>query len=131
VWLIGLAALSGCGQDASIARVDGIVRLDGKPLTAGTVRFVPRAGRAATGTIQPDGSFTLGTYSSADGAIIGTHQVAIISYEAAADARPAYEAASQSNKPLVPERYMAVGTSGLTFDVKPGDNQAEFNLTTR
>jgi hypothetical protein len=29
---------------------------------------------------------------------------------------------------MVPERYMAVGTSRLTFDVKPGDNQAEFDL---
>ena len=55
----------------------------------------------------------------------------MIAYEAADDGRPAYEVRTQTSKPLVPERYMAVGTSGLTFEVKPGKNQAEFDLKTR
>ena len=47
------------------------------PLTSGTVRFVPDAGRAASGTIESDGTYRLGTYSRSDGALIGTHKVAI------------------------------------------------------
>ncbi len=128
---IVLGAMAGCGQETKVGSVHGIVRLDGKPLTTGTVRFVPAAGRAATGEIQSDGTFTLGTYGKSDGALLGTHKVAIIAYEAAGDGRPAYEARSQSSKPLVPERYMATGTSRLTFDVKPGNNPAEFDLSTR
>ena len=114
-----------------MASVEGIVRLDGKPLTSGTVRFIPAAGRAATGTIQSDGTFTLGTFGQSDGALIGTHQVAVIAYEAADDGRPAYEVRTTTSKPLVPQRYMAVGTSGLTFEVKPGENQADFNLKSK
>ena len=57
VFLLTLSVFaSGCQQDATVARVDGVVRLDGKPLTTGTVRFVPEAGRAATGEIQSDGT---------------------------------------------------------------------------
>jgi hypothetical protein len=131
VLLMTLGTLAGCAEDSKIAGVDGVVRLDGRPLTSGTVRFVPAAGRAATGTIQSDGTFSLGTYGESDGALIGKHKVAVISYEAANDGRPAYEVRTQTSKPLVPERYMAVGTSGLTFDVKPGKNDANLDLTTR
>jgi hypothetical protein len=131
VLLLALATIAGCADDSNIASVDGIVRLDGQPLTSGTVRFVPAAGRAATGKIQSDGTFTLGTYGESDGALIGTHQVAVIAYDAADDGRPAYEVRTAASKSLVPQRYMAVGTSGLSFDVKPGKNQANLDLTTR
>jgi hypothetical protein len=120
----------GCGQDADLGQVHGTVRLDGKPLTSGTVQFVPDAGRPAKGEVQSDGTYTLGTLGSADGAQVGAHRVAIIAYEASGDSRPAYQARA-ANKPLVPQKYMAVGTSELTFDVKPGDNQADFELKSR
>jgi hypothetical protein len=129
--LMTLGTLVGCAQDTSIASVEGVVRLDGKPLASGTVRFVPTAGRAATGSIQSDGSYTLGTYSDSDGALVGMHQVAIVAYQGLDDARPAYEIRTPTSKSLVPERYSAVGTSGLTFEVKPGGNRADFDLTTK
>jgi hypothetical protein len=128
LFLAMLAASAGCNHDSSVARVNGIVRLDGKPLTTGAVRFVPEAGRSATGVIQSDSTFTLGTYGKSDGAVIGTHKVAIIAYDAASDGRPAYEVRKPTSKSLVPERYAAIGTSKLTFEVKPGNNQAEFDL---
>jgi hypothetical protein len=117
-------ACVGCGQDAHLGQVAGTVRLDGKPLSSGTVQFVPDAGRLAQGAIQADGTYAL------DGAQIGAHRVAIVAYEAGGDSRPAYESRA-ANKPLVPQKYMAVGTSELTFDVKPGDNQADFELKSR
>jgi hypothetical protein len=130
-----ILAIAGCGGSATVGYVHGVVRLDGKPLTTGTVRFVPDAGRAASGAIQPDGSFVLGTLAKSDGAAIGKHRVAIIAYQAATpeeDRRPADVTAVNPNvKRLIPERYMAIGTSRLTFDVKPGDNSANFDLTSR
>jgi len=135
---IGLAAslllsLAGCESDSKVGSVHGVVRLDGKPLATGTVRFLPAAGRAATGKIQSDGTFSLGTYKESDGALVGKHQVAIIAFEVGPmpirteGGRPP----ATPTKPLVPKRYMAPGTSGLTAEVKPGNNEFEFDLSSR
>jgi hypothetical protein len=129
--LILFAVLAGCGQDSKLGSVYGTVRLDEKPVTKGTVRFVPAAGRAATGKIQSDGTFTLGTYGESDGALLGTHKVAVIAYDAAEDSRPAYEVRNVKSTSLVPERYMSVGTSEFSFEVKPGKNQADFDLKSK
>lgn len=121
--------LLGCGADSNLAPVQGVVRLDGQPVTQGTVRFVPAAGRGAKGTIQPDGSFTLGTYTDTDGASIGKHRVAIISYEVdKVERTDGGRPMITGSTPLVPRRYMAPGTSGLEFEVERGQNEAVFDL---
>ena len=128
-----VAFWAGCSSDSKLGSVDGVVRLDGKPLTTGTVRFLPAAGRTATGEIQSDGTFSIGTYGKTDGALIGMHQVVIIAIQTDPDAPKEGRmlTANPKVKPLVPMRYMAPGTSKLTFEVKPGDNHAEFDLTSR
>lgn len=127
---IAMAIVVGCGESrTNIGRVEGIVRLDGKPLTGGKIQFLPTAGRSAIAEIQSDGTFTLGTYGNSDGALIGTHKVAVIAYEPGPAGRPDPAKPRAPLKPLVPERYLAAGTSGLTYEVKPGMNSAEFDLT--
>lgn len=136
---VGLAvfislSLPGCGSDSRFGFVEGVVRLDGQPVTTGTVRFVPTAGRAASGTIGSDGRYVLGTYEKSDGALIGTHQVAIIAYQSTAPTggRPdTSRPSSGTTRPLVPKHYMSPGTSGLSYDVKPGRNHWEIELTSR
>jgi hypothetical protein len=132
--------IAGCSKDATTGHVSGIVRLDGKPLTTGTIRFIPSAGRPATGQIQSDGTFTLGTYGKNDGAIVGLHRVTVVAIQSdlnQADASDRESAtrrttASPDVKSLVPKRYNGPVSSGLTFEVKPGDNlDAEFDLTSR
>ena len=59
------------------AEVRGTVTLDGRPLEGGGVLFVPAQGRGATGTIQRDGTYVLGTYSAGDGATVGRHIVTV------------------------------------------------------
>lgn len=113
-----------------MASVHGIVRLDGEPLSEGTVRFVPDAGRGAQGKIGADGAFTLGTHTESDGASLGKHRVAIISYKVNKIERPGGgRPIVTGSTPLVPRRYMAAGTSDLTFEVKSGKNEAVFELT--
>lgn len=125
-----LASVVGCEESKSnLGRVEGIVRLDGKPLTGGKIQFLPPAGRSAIAEIQSDGTFTLGTFGNSDGAIIGTHKVAVIAFEPGSVGRPDPAKPRAPLKPLVPERYLAAGTSGLTYEVKPGLNNAEFDLT--
>ncbi len=125
-----LTCAAGCGgDDSKFGDVEGIVKLDGQPVPAGKVFFQPAAGRGATGAIQPDGTFTLETEGESSGALIGEHRVAVVAFQSGKGGRPDPTAPRTPMKALVPERYLAAGTSGLTFEVKPGDNHAELNLT--
>jgi hypothetical protein len=118
----------GCGRPSyqlDVAPVTGKVTIDGRPLSSGYVTFVVGRGRASSGTIQPDGTFTMSTYEQGDGAQVGTHPVVV---------NPVPPDEYQAGpKPIpIPERYSRAGTSGFTFEVKPGeDNFLEINLTTK
>src|SRR5262249_7863155 len=55
----------GCGPAEShpeTVPVQGKVTYKGQPVPRGTITFQPDAGQPATGEIQPDGSYRLGTY---------------------------------------------------------------------
>ena len=78
-----LAAVGGCGGEnkprgGPTVAAKGKVTYQGKSLTSGSVIFEPEgAGREAHGTIQPDGTFTLTSYTTDDGAVLGLHRVAV------------------------------------------------------
>jgi len=77
--------LAGCGGDAKpyageVYPVKGQVLLaSGKPLTGGRVHFLPKemGGMPASGDIGSDGSYTLKTADSRDGAAPGDYKVRI------------------------------------------------------
>lgn len=128
---------TGCTDEShrlETASVAGIVMLDGAPVTEGVVIFTPARGKMARGAINKDGTFSLSTYNDDDGAIVGTHQVAVISRlgneEALIEKTPAR--GQQLFKWIVPERYANGATSGLVFEVKPGvENHPTFELQSK
>ncbi|MCO6047457.1 hypothetical protein NG895_26435 [Aeoliella sp. ICT_H6.2] len=134
-------AVAGCGPDSNVAPVSGTVSFEGNKVAEGTVTFYPTSGgRPATGTIQPDGTFTLSTFDPKDGAMIGDHKVAIEARQLP-KAPPAptsleEEIAGGSPVPvgkvtikwLVPEKYASAQTSELTATVNSGQNQIDFTL---
>jgi hypothetical protein len=90
--LIVLAALAagvcwGCGPAGrgtlpTLIPVKGKVTYKGKPLTKGTITFVPDGyGREARGEIQPDGTFVLTTDKEGDGVVAGEHRISITHLE--------------------------------------------------
>ncbi|MDY0170334.1 MAG: hypothetical protein RBS80_27565 [Thermoguttaceae bacterium] len=123
--LAGLCSLTGCGERRPLARVTGKVLLDGQPLPFGTVSFQPEHGQPATAVIQPDGSFSLHTVGEGAGAVVGRNLVRVACYEiqnpnASAGGQPGEGALGRS---LIPQRYTAYETSGLTVEVSPGRNE--------
>jgi len=130
-WTIALLLIghSGCSErNSKMASVEGVVRVNGKPLSSGRVVFQAKlSGVNAQAEIGPDGTFTLAT-RGVDGAMIGEHQVAIIAAEKGVGGRPDPKAGRQTLKWLVPEKYLATGTSGLTYEVKAGENHPEFDI---
>ncbi len=132
-WGIGLCVLlGGCSEGTQLetAPVRGTVIYNGKPLPYGSVSFQPAAGLPAVGRIQSDGSFTLTTYSNGDGAIIGSHKVAIIATEIDAGATPPADPHGEMPPPksVIPAKYASYATSGLTAEVV-GGKKNEFTFT--
>jgi hypothetical protein len=116
----------GCGQKtASVAAVRGTLTLNDKPLQSGNVVTIPSAGHGAVGIIQ-NGKFELSTFGKNDGAVPGTHKVAIVAREPAQGNGPE----AVPGKLLVPERYTNPDASGLAIEVKAGEvNTPTLKLT--
>ncbi|HWL11319.1 MAG TPA: hypothetical protein VNQ76_23140 [Planctomicrobium sp.] len=123
----------GCGKAATppLAKVSGVISLDGKPLTAGTVQFIPdkemgTAGRMAVGTIQSNGHYELTSVKPGDGAQVGHHIVVIQAFETAP---PVTETEPPPPRALIPLKYTDPDTSELRAEVKKGTrNEISFDL---
>jgi hypothetical protein len=142
--VLGLA-LAGCGGPR-LGKVSGRVTFNGKPVPTGTIMFHPDAGPAAVGAIGPDGTYTLTTIKSGDGAVVGSHRVTIqataVGPGSLADPKSFEEemqlAQRQDPKAkvlvpgkvewIVPEKYSRPDTSDLTATVQPGSNTIDFVL---
>jgi len=129
-----MGSVAGCGSDRlPVAPVTGTVSYGGKPLEFGSVMFQPDEGPPGRGTIQPDGTFTLSTYSEGDGAVIGHHKVRIAAFESQ---RPSNMAAPPDaprepgvGHSQIPRKYSNLDTSGLRVEVKASNEPFEFHLT--
>lgn len=121
-------AIVGCGDSTpEVVPVQGKVLLDGKPLTKGSVATLPSAGRGAHGTLSSDGTFELTTFAQNDGARLGTHKVAVSSFDMIGTGPEAAQGRS-----LIPERYANPQSSGLTIEVTAdGPNEPVLELSSK
>jgi hypothetical protein len=138
--LIGL--ITGCSKYPATAPVKGKITLNGKPVSTGRISFHPTTGeRPALANIQPDGSYSLTTFQRGDGALLGHHKVSIKSTRIENEAPPPKDfkedaelAAKFGTKGgphlvfLVDKKYYDERTTDLEAEVKPGDNQINFDL---
>ena len=125
----GLAAI-GCGGGSSdapeLAPVSGIVTMAGQPKGDLNVTFYPESGdRPATGVTGPDGTFTLSTLNTGDGAPVGTNKVAITGAagEAMGESGPpmpgqaGYDEFMKAQAEKIDPKYADPETSGLFYTV--------------
>jgi hypothetical protein len=123
-----LVIFAGCGGGGfETAPVNGKITYKGKPLPTGTIIYMPEGDKpAATGEIKPDGSYILGTYASEDGAVLGKHAIKIYAVEEQGERLP--EERSPTPGLILPNNYTSFETSGLTAEVKQGQNTFSFEL---
>jgi hypothetical protein len=131
---LAAALAAGCGKTAA---VKGRVTLDGKPVSAATVLFVPEdseAGRPASGMTDGDGYFHLTTYRPDDGALPGAYRLVVskttgvatppdsnhASKKRALEYR-ARTAAREHGQRLLPARYGDPATTPLRCTVPASD----------
>jgi hypothetical protein len=135
VYGLGLAlavALVGCDSGgAPTEKVTGTVTAKGQPVSQATVTFTPENGRPASGVTDAQGKFTLSTFKEGDGAVPGTHNVAIIPFKGEGpEPMPGTPEAANYKPPVAPfsQKYTSTQTSGLTAEVKSGPNDFQFDL---
>lgn len=121
--------LAGCGEKREAATVNGSVSVAGKPLEGIRVSFEPIGrglGQGSAGVTDASGKFTLKFVDNdRPGALIGKHRVAFFDLKST----PPGESPDAGNLPPVksrlPAKYL---TETLEYEVKPGENQADFDL---
>jgi hypothetical protein len=146
---VALAAC-GCGKP-KLAPVRGQVKLDGKPLANVMVTFQPiskkkgdNPGPGSAGVTDDQGRYTLKISSQqmdGDGAVVGEHQVAvgvILEGEGKKPTDPSVgspdgatpeEVKAMRRRERIPEKYNQ--NTELRFTVKPGNNVADFDLSSK
>lgn len=120
--LLALLASGGCGGGDSGPPVGQTVAIKGKitymgqPLSQGTIQFEPEdSGREANGNIQPDGTFSLTTFREGDGAIPGTHRVAV-------------SGTGDGGKVVVPIQFHNPSSSKVEIEVSAGKTEYAIDL---
>ena len=132
------AFVIGCSNDSGLTSVSGIVTVDGKPVTEGTIMFYPTGGRPAASQIAPDGSYELSSFKSGSGVPATTRQVPVSTYTTSTPKiaqSPTYpneetEANMAEGKIvwLVDKKYSKLQTSKITAEVKAGEpNEINFD----
>jgi hypothetical protein len=124
-----LAVSTGCGDKTGAVPVTGKVSYNGEPLKNGTVMFIPDGGgTAATGEIQPDGTFQLTTFRKDDGAVPGDYTVVVQVFPdpESGGGLPGMEFGTE--KPPIPQRYMDATQTDLKASVKDRDNNLDLQL---
>jgi hypothetical protein len=119
------AGVMGCSNSQALPvlkvhEVKGKVLLaDGKPLIDGWIYFVPNGALTLTpsGRIGSDGSFSISTGGSGEGAPAGDYKIRIES--------PLYQTTKKAKKPVFPFKYTDEDGSGIVVTVKPEPNQLE------
>jgi hypothetical protein len=136
-----LGAFGGCGSDDLDRRysVHGKVTRQGKAGQTGTINFVPvnaTTGRAASGEIKPDGSYTLTTKDPGDGAMAGEYVVTInmnevdrSGVETTPGGMPRLDQMKRVQvKALIPAKYGDPGKTDLKAKVEPRSNSFDFDI---
>lgn len=125
----GLLSLAGCGSGSGLDTIPikGEVTYNGKPLGEGTVAYLPvkpGTGRSANGPIGPDGKFSMTTLKRDDGVVPGEYQIVVYAYAphpGEPQTREEHEAMAKAGGIkrgyIIPEKYVAPETSGLTDTV--------------
>ena len=128
---LALILLAGCSSSPEKTYpVQGVVRLDGKPLDGGSVLFESiepgSSGRryTARGTIDGQGNYRLSTFGRYDGAVAGRHRVVVLP-----DLSQMTDNPHAPPLPItVPVKYSALETTDLEYEVEPGDNRIDIEL---
>jgi hypothetical protein len=122
-------SIAGCGSGRT--EVSGTVRYKGKPLSFGTIQFLSQDGIPYSGTIQPDGTFSVRVPAGQAKVIVScvdeTKRKRLTSQAAAGNGRSSSETSPRAFS-LIPQRYGDWNASGLAVLVEGDKIEQDFAL---
>ena len=127
-WFVcGLLVLpwsTGCSENLG-ATVSGVVTLDDRPLSTGTVAFVPKGqGTISYGQIDNSGRYSIST-ATTQSMPPGSYTVTVVATEPIPESTGNVEV---TPKVLTPAKYTDAKTSDLQVEVKAGANDIPLKL---
>ena len=128
VTTILLPSLVGCNSDQlPTYPVEGTIRFkDGSFPKFGDIEFYSATHQInARGKIKRDGSFTVGTYVSDDGAVEGIHEITVLQISGTYLTAKYNDEIKHDHGALVNTSYFDYRTSNLKYDIKQETNQVE------
>ena len=124
--LAGAAALVGCSNEPDLVEVTGTVSFEGAPIEDGAIRFYPADGKNPAGGTIKDGKYT------ATKVPVGASKV-VISGAKVVSKKKIYNTPNSPEMPvtaeLLPDKYSKTEKTGLTYEVKRGANEKNWELT--
>ncbi len=127
VTILACICFVGCDKPPQRVPVSGTVLIDGKPLTVGSIRFLPEDGRPVTSEIMSDGSYDLSESSIAtpsrdSGVLPGRYRVAVSALEVLSE---------EAGKVRwhAPSKYADFLTSGIVVEIDGPQNELLIELT--
>ena len=119
--------LVGCNRSSQESLVSGSVTLGGSRIGPGMVVFAPvEGGKPATGSIESNGSYSLNT-GRERGLAAGKYRVAVSIRELPENVKRSDQI--PPGKLRIPGKYEQSTTSGLEYEVAPGRNTIDIDLT--
>jgi len=116
----------GCDSGPRTGEVSGTISYDGKPVEKGAITFVPIDGKATT----EGGNIVGGKYTAAKvpvgNAKVYINGTKVIGKKKAYNTKDSPEVDLYDE--LLPDKYSNQGTTELTFEVKPGKNEKDWDL---
>lgn len=118
--LVGCGPSQPTGETVATVSASGKLTLKGAPLEFYQVTFFPTDNRAAIGMTDAEGKFVLGTNTPGDGAVAGSHKVAV-NWVGPPSTNP-NEGMTEFSSPPPPKvkinvKYSNPETSGLTVEI--------------
>ncbi len=123
LFTFSVVAVIGCGPAGpEMGDVTGTVTFQGKPLSTGTITFIPETDGlpSAFAEIQENGTYVAQTRDFGNGVPVGKHRVMIIAVKDHGPEAPV--------EAILPVKYSSDRQSGLTADVSAGENIVDFSL---
>ena len=123
-----LISLAGCGGRHE-ASVRGVVTLDGNPVSAGAVAFIPAEG-GSPAYAQTDSSGRYEVYTGREAGLPpGRYGVTVVAREVPEEAYSADGGPGRPGKRITPTWYGSARTTPLEFTVEPGANKIDLELS--